>query len=519
MKIVSVEEMKAIESAADANGLSYAAMMKNAGEGIGKWVHANTLPGRAQFALGLVGSGNNGGDALVALTYLLSKGWQATAFLVRPRQAADELVVFFQQAGGKLIDRETDPEFSLLSTSLQSAAVLIDGILGTGTRLPLLGSVSDVLQIITSKLADLGQRPQVIAVDCPSGVDCDSGEAALETLHADHTLTMAAAKMGLLDFPAFGYTGELHLIDIGISETEGLLGAVKRQVIDEDFVRHALPKRRMDAHKGDFGTALLIVGSEQYTGAALLAGRAAYRVGAGVVTLGVVEQVRTAIAGHLPEATWMVLPDHNGYLSNEAVELAVSGIELADVLLIGCGWGMQSATQQFLHSLLIDVPDHTHPLVVDADGLKLLARIAGWQSHLPAGSVLTPHPGEMAVLSGMKTDEVQADRLHLAEHYAHAWNQVVVLKGALTVIASPDGQTGLIPLATPALARAGTGDVLAGMITGLMAQGVNAYQAACSAAYLHGMAGIAAAEVTGNTASVLAGDIIDCLPGQISRIK
>ncbi|MBN2257466.1 MAG: NAD(P)H-hydrate dehydratase [Anaerolineaceae bacterium] len=519
MKIVSVEEMKSIEADADAHGLSYAALMRNAGEGIGKWVHAHHYSERNPVVLGLVGSGNNGGDTLVALTYLLANGWQASVFLVRGRQADDVLLSDFLKAGGKLIQSEEDPEYSQLSATLLAASVLLDGILGTGMHLPLDPSIGQVLKFISTKLSSLTQRPQIIAVDCPSGVDCDSGEVATETLHADHTLTLAAAKPGLLTFPAFKFVGILSSIDIGLSDTEGMLGSVRRQVIDEAFLSRALPEREMDAHKGDFGTALLVVGSEQYTGAALLAGRAAYRVGAGVVNLGVVEQVRAAIAGQLPEATWIVLPDHYGYLANEAAEFLYSVIQRADVLLIGCGWGMQETTMQFLRALLSSTPDNLPPLVVDADGLKMLMRIAGWQSQLPQGSVLTPHPGEMAVLTGMTVDEVQADRFELAEHYAHAWNQVVVLKGALTIIAGPNGQTGLIPMATPALARAGTGDVLAGMIAGLMAQGVDAYQASCSAAYLHGMAGMAAAQLMGNTASVLANDIIDCLPAQVSMIK
>jgi len=519
MKLVSVEEMKAIEAAANASGLSYAAMMKNAGEGVGQWVDNHPEQGREQSALGLIGSGNNGGDTLVALTFLSSKGWQATGYLVRPRQVDDPLITGFVQAGGVVIQLDDDPGYTKLSDLLKGVSVLLDGILGTGTRLPLDPPIAGVLNFVDKHLIACHSKPLVVAVDCPSGVDCDSGAAATETIHADVTLTMAAAKLGMFAFPAYEYVGTVVPVDIGISDSEGQLGAIKRQVIDDEFVRLTLPERRMNAHKGDFGTALLLVGSEQYTGAALLAGEAAYRVGAGLVTLGVVKQVRAAIAGQLPEVTWIVLPDADGYLAAEAAGIVLGNIERANVLLVGCGWGVQEETHEFLHELLPGCVSRFPPMVVDADGLKLLARIGAWQSALPVGSVLTPHPGEMAILTGMTSAEVQEDRLGLAERSAQAWNQVVVLKGALTVVAAPDGQSAILPFATPALARAGTGDVLAGMIAGLMAQGVGGFTAACAGAYLHGKTGIAAAEDVGNTASVLAGDLLVYLPGEISRIK
>jgi hydroxyethylthiazole kinase-like uncharacterized protein yjeF len=519
MKLVSVEEMKSIEAAANADGLSYATMMKNAGEGTGQWVEFHSEQNRDHSILGLIGSGNNGGDALVALSYLLKKGWQATGYFIRPRPDDDPLVSEFKQSGGVLLELDGDPGYKRLALALQGSSILLDGVMGTGTRLPLEPEIAGALRFISNHLTVNMVKPMVIAVDCPSGVDCVSGAAADETINADVTLTMAAAKIGMYAFPAYKYVGRIIPIDIGVPDSVGLLGEVKRWIIDDEFVRHALPERKLDAHKGDFGTALLLVGSQQYTGAALLAGKAAYLVGAGLVTLGVVEAVHAAIAGHLPEATWLVLPDEGGYFSAEAGGIDLDGMKRASVLLVGCGWGIRDQTHKFLHELLTGNTDRLPAMVVDADGLKLLARIGAWQSQLPAGSVLTPHLGEMAILTGMTSAEVQEDRLDLAERSAHAWNQVVVLKGALTVVASPDGHSAIIPIATPALARAGTGDVLAGMISGLMAQGIDGFTAACMGAYLHGMAGITAAQKVGNTASILAGDLLINLPDVISKIN
>jgi hydroxyethylthiazole kinase-like uncharacterized protein yjeF len=237
-----------------------------------------------------------------------------------------------------------------------------------------------------------------------------------------------------------------------------------------------------------------------------------------VVTLGVVEQVYQAIAGHLPEATWIVLPDEEGYVVSSAAEIVLQRLSGVDALLVGCGWGLREETLHFIRRILSDGVVQLPPLVVDADALRLLSRVAGWQAELPVGSVLTPHPGEMACLTGMTVDEVQEDRIGVAERFSQAWNTVVGLKGALTVVAEPSGGTAIIPMATPALARAGTGDILAGMITGLIAQGLDGYRAACAAAYLHGLCGQAAEEAIGNTASILAGDILEFLPQQISRI-
>ena len=431
MKIVTIQEMKDIEAAADAGGLSYAELMRHAGEGVGKWILAHAQPEGGRTALGLIGSGNNGGDTLVALTFLAANGWEAVAYLVRPRPADDPLIVELMKAGGKLLNALEDPKRTALAGALDAAAVWLDGILGTGTRLPLDPAITEVLRFTGDHLAKRIKPPVVVAVDCPSGVDCDSGEAADETLTADFTLTMAAAKLGLFTFPAFKYAGQVLPISIGIPDNEGLLGAIKRQVIDDEFIKGVLPERRLDAHKGDFGTALLLVGSQQYTGAALLSGRAAYRVGTGVVTLGVVEPVYSAIAGHLPEATWMVLPDIDGYVAARAADIVLQGLEKVDALLVGCGWGLREETHQFMRLLLSGDIKPLPPMVVDADALRLLSRVAGWQSQLPGGSVLTPHPGEMAALTGMTIDEVQEDRLGLAERSAQAWNQVVVLKGAL----------------------------------------------------------------------------------------
>jgi NAD(P)H-hydrate epimerase len=306
------------------------------------------------------------------------------------------------------------------------------------------------------------------------------------------------------------------------------------------MVRQLLPERPPEAHKGTFGTALVVAGSVNYTGAALLAGKAAYRVGAGLVTLAVPESLQAALAGHFPEATWLPLPEEMGVIAGEAAQVVWDNLERPTALLIGPGFGLEEPTRRVLARLLDrTAPPHRSqigfirtergadtqellqlpPLVIDADGLKLLAKLPDWAEKLPGVAVLTPHPGEMAILSGLEVAEIQADRLGVAERFAGQWDHVVVLKGAYTVIASPDGRSRVIPVATAALARAGTGDVLAGLIAGLRAQGVEAYEAASAGCWIHAQCGLVAKRKTGSTASVLAGDVLEAVSPVMASLE
>jgi ADP-dependent NAD(P)H-hydrate dehydratase / NAD(P)H-hydrate epimerase len=535
-KLVSVGEMQTIESQADAAGLSYAQMMENAGRALAEQVHEVYFQnGNAAFAL--VGSGNNGGDALVALAYLAEWGWKTGACLVRARDAADSLVQRLIQKGGDVFSLEEDPGYKQLDTVLQVVDVLLDGVLGTGIRLPLKDELGQVLDHVKVVLAGMEEPPWIVAVDCPSGLDCNSGAIADQTLRAQMTVTMAAIKQGMLSLPAYEYLGELRLVGIGSLDGLPAWESVNRFVVDHVWVGEVLPHRPLDAHKGTFGTVLVVAGSLNYTGAALLAGQAAYRVGAGLVTLGVPESLHPALAGHFPEATWLLLPEEKGGIASPAANVIAGNLRRVSAVLLGPGFGLEKPTQEFLDRFLTRDPrlrrqigflppgsapqpsqSDLPPLVIDADGLKLLAKLPDWSERLPDLAVLTPHPGEMAILTGLSVEELQQNRASSASRYAREWKHVIVLKGAFTAIASPDGRCAFIPVASPALARAGTGDVLAGMIAGLRAQGVPAFEAAAAASWLHAQAGLRAAEFLGNSASVLAGDVLNSIADVISDL-
>lgn len=539
MKLVTVTQMQAIEKEADSSGLTYEMMMENAGQGLADVVLDLFVDEIEPEAVGLVGPGNNGGDTLVALTALALEGWKARAYLVKRKK--DALVKRFTDAGGEILGGKDG--FDQLAESIEVADVLLDGVLGTGIELPLKKDVAELLSEVNDILDSLEEdAPLVIAVDCPSGVDCDSGEAAEETIPADLTVTMAAVKQGLVKLPAFEYVGELEVVDIGLPDDLASMQSVTTEVAEADSVAALLPERPLESHKGTFGTALIAAGSVNYTGAAVLAGEAAYRVGAGLVTLAVPAPLHGALAGQFPEATWVLLPHEAGRVSENASDVLAKNFEHASALLIGPGFGTEATTKVFLENLLAgrsaqkkasarigfihqenspksESEAQIPPLVIDADGLKLLAQVKDWASKLPPLTILTPHPGEMSVLTGLSKEEIQENRQAVAAKYAQEWGHVVVLKGAFTLIAAPDGRLTLIPVASPALARAGTGDVLAGLIVGLRAQGLDAFDSAVAAAWIHAQAGLYAADDLGTAASVLAGDVLNSVSDVLSDLE
>jgi NAD(P)H-hydrate epimerase len=492
-----------------------------------------------QEVLGLVGPGNNGGDALVALSHLAADGWRTRAYLVKRKR--DALVERLEKAGGEIIVSSEDEEYASLSAFTQTATVLLDGVLGTGIKLPLKEDIADVLAEVQAILEEIDDRPFVVAIDCPSGMDCDTGEAAPECMQADLTVTMAAVKQGMLKMPAYKLIGNLEVVDIGLPDDLPALQDPTVEVAEEEMVAAMLPERPIDSHKGTFGTALIAAGSVNYTGAAMMAGKAAYRVGAGLVTLAVPAAVHAALAGQFPEATWVILPSETGVIARDAVEVLMKNWERATAMLIGPGFGTEETTREFVAQLFTgEAPNKKAAgrigfvpaeeakrqqktskwpgVVIDADGLRHLAKVKDWPKLLSGQAVLTPHPGEMAALTGLSVDEIQKDRQAIAVRFAQEWRHVVVLKGAFTVVASPDGHTVIIPVASPALARAGTGDVLAGAIVGLRAQGVEPFQAAVAGAWIHAQAGLYAADDLGTTASVLAGDLVDSISDVISDL-
>ncbi len=529
IKFVSVTEMREIEKEADQRGISYTQMMTSAGEELARVIDSEFSSVKNRGALGLIGPGNNGGDTLVALTRLAETGWITSAFLMTHRANNDPLIVRFQQAGGTIFIQQPGQEGNTLQRLILTHSVLIDGLLGTGIRLPLKSEAATLLSSIKKIILKDNPSIKIVAVDCPSGIDCDTGEAAPETIPAHLTVTMAAIKHGLLKFPAYALTGRLQVVDIGLSDHCAELDAwnvVKTFVPDQAYIHEYLPERSLDSHKGTFGTTLVSAGCTLYPGAAFLSGKSAYLIGTGLVTMAVPNTVYAILAGNFPEATWLPLPEEGGFVAAEAAEIILPTLSRASALLIGPGFGLQKTSQEYIARLFTRfIPSRSEnglssipPIIIDADALKLISQFDRWWEILPEKSILTPHPGEMAILTGLEKGEIQNNRLKVAQKYSSIWGHVVVLKGAFTVVANPDGLSAIIPVATPALARAGTGDVLAGLIAGLRAQGVAAFHAAVVGVWIHAQAGIKAANILGNTSSVLASDVLNAIPSVVSEV-
>jgi NAD(P)H-hydrate epimerase len=506
--------MKALEEEANSKGLSYSEMMQHAGEAIANVVHTRYfMADKRNKALGLIGSGNNGGDTLVALTSLQKRGWQTAAWLLKTREESDELIKAYQSIGGKLILMNQDHDCAQL-INLSAGSVVLDGILGTGFQLPLKPDVARILKVMGET-----ERHAVVAVDCPSGVDCQTGQAAMECLQADLTVCIASVKTGLLQYPAAGLTGELISVDIGLADNLKAWSHPRDEQLDEKAVRILLPERPKDAHKGTFGTAFIVAGSMNYVGAAFLAGKSAYRVGCGLVKMAVIDSVQNSITGHLPEAVWIRLPQQDGFISPTAVKIIFNNFDSDNAMLVGPGLGNHKNVTNFLELLVARLlKEKITSLVLDADALRQVTCISNWSECLPKQSILTPHPGEMAAMCGMDINDIQTSRVEIARIFAQKWGHVLVLKGAMTVIASPQGEISICPIATPALARAGTGDVLAGVITGFLAQGLLPIHAAKIGVWLHGQAGLIAEQEVGNQASILAGDVLAALPKAVNKL-
>lgn len=563
-KIVTTDEMRALEKATDKGGHSYADMMEMAGRAVA--MRAKTLLAGldAPRVVILVGPGNNGGDGLVAGRVLREEFPESTvnALLLKPRDAKkDPVYAAAEKAGVNIISAETDANssFRTLKKLIAEADVVIDALFGTSVRLPLEGDVVRLLNAANRALEarrkpaspsplttpaaaypnSASERPvTVIAVDLPTGLNPDTGELDKAALFADETVTFGAAKPGLLTFPGAEAVGLLHVADIGMPADLPELARAPL-LIDAHEVGARLPQRPRNSHKGTFGKTMIVAGSLNYTGAAYLAAAGAYRSGAGLVTVAAPQVIMPILASLLPEATWLLLPHDLGVLNEAAVKVLRPELDGYSALLLGPGFGREETTGEFLRELLspteerrpartigfsriVDQEDEAEekstplpPVVIDADGLNLLAEIEDWPTLLPPNSVLTPHPGEFGRLTGLETDEVQANRLDLAREKAAEWNAIVVLKGAFTAIAAPDGRLAVSPFASAALARAGTGDVLSGMIAGLIGQGVEPFDAALCAVWLHGAAGERAAALATTTAATVAGDLLEHLPHAI----
>jgi ADP-dependent NAD(P)H-hydrate dehydratase / NAD(P)H-hydrate epimerase len=490
MRLVTVREMRALEQQAMQAGTSEAELMERAGTAVAEAL-VSWLPRTAgRRVLVLTGRGNNGGDALIAARWLRDRhGARPLVYLAASREA--DPLLRWTEAGDVPVLVHSYETAGTLREWLAQADIVLDGLLGIGARLPVTGAIGEVLAAC-QEISPSGQRR--VAVDIPTGVQADTGQADDRAFRAHLTLATGPAKPGLFIAPGAEHAGRVRALDIGLAVDEESEESARVYRMGAPEVAALLPSRSDDSHKGTFGKLLIIAGSDRYVGAAYLTGAAAVRVGAGLVTLAVPAHAQMAIAGASPEMTFLPVPDDPaapGRITPAHLDMLGEAVTGYDAVAIGPGLGPAPETQRFVQ-LLVDrlaSDDKAPPLVIDADGLNALASADGWVSPETPRWVLTPHPGEMGRLTKTSAKEVQSDRLTVARIWAAKWRQVVVLKGAPSIVARPDGGAHLSVFANAALAIAGTGDVLTGAIAGLLAQGLEPYDAAVAGAYLHGLAG------------------------------
>jgi NAD(P)H-hydrate epimerase len=484
MKVVTGKAMQEIDRRAiEEFGIAGLTLMENAGRACADFITGRFAEGRGRRKAAVVaGKGNNGGDGYVIARLLGEMGWQVAIFVIASKdeitggarsnlnRLSSEVVKFCEEAGilGRYVGL------------FQEADVIVDALVGTGLKSPLRGAYAEAVEIINA-----AERP-VVAVDIPSGIDAADGRVLGVAVKADATVTFGLAKCGHVLFPGAERTGSLHIADIGIPP-EVTAGAVGPEYIDAATASTFLLPRGHSAHKGNFGHCLIVAGSTGKTGAAAMAANSAVRAGAGLVTLAVPATLNSILEMKTTEAMTMPLYDNGrGYLGEEArpvIEAALSG---KNAIAIGPGLGSDPGTARLVRDL---VAETNLPMVVDADGLNALSEDPSVLFAKKSSKViLTPHPGEMARLCGLSASDIEADRMGAAQKFAKTYQVYVVLKGAGTVIATPEGELAINGSGNPGMASGGMGDLLTGVLAALLAQGYPPFEACRLGVFIHGHA-------------------------------
>jgi hydroxyethylthiazole kinase-like uncharacterized protein yjeF len=492
MRVLSAAQMReADRRTIEDIGIPSLVLMENAGRQVVaaiEAVHGDLLEERVAV---LCGRGNNGGDGLVVARTLLQRGVDVAVFLIgvvaEVRGDARTNLEILGRLGLTVVEIADSEAWELHFSEVGDCSLIVDAIFGTGLNAPLSGLLETVIADVN------GSGIPVVAIDLPSGLSADSHEPIGDSIEAGMTVTLAAPKISLVLPPAETRAGDIVIADIGIPvEVIDQLEGARLELLTRASTRELIAPRAADSHKGDYGHVLIVAGSRGKTGAAHLAACAALRSGAGLVTVATPACCQATIAAMAPEYMTEPIPETIDGLDPTAAD---DVIELArDVVALGPGLGTARDTRAFIKALV----DHaTMPLVIDADGLNAFAdepdRLTGRDGR---DVIITPHPGEMARLVRMSSDEVQASRLEIARNFAVAHHLYVVLKGHRTLIATPDDKVFINPTGNAGMATGGTGDVLTGMIAGWLGQLLDAEAACKLAVYLHGMAGdLAEAEI------------------------
>ena len=477
--------MKDAEAYAIDQGITAVRLMENAGSASARFIRDQVSLAQTRCTI-VCGRGNNGGDGFVVTRRLLDTGADIAVILSGGMPRTREATEMYERLNGlnaTILDLGRDRKRCL--GIIKQSNVIVDAVLGTGFY----GAVDDSLAELFDTIN--GSGATVFSLDMPSGADADTGAIARVSVHANYTIAFAASKTGQFSYPAGGYCGKIKVVNIGIPE-EAFSGIKPIELLCTEMIKAWLPVREKDSNKGNFGRLLCLCGSLTMPGAACMASMAAARCGVGLVTLGVPKSIYQPLAAKLNEVIIRPLDETpEGSLSYKNLDIIIKMAERASAVVIGCGISRSIETEKLICELLINI---TCPVVLDADGINAICGHINLLRASKASFILTPHPGEMARLTGKTVAEIQADRIKTAQNFVSETGVTLVLKGVDTVIASPDGRVFINPTGNPGMARGGSGDILAGMIAGFAAQGLESAAAACCGAYIHGLAGDRCAE-------------------------
>ena len=513
MKLVTASMMRELDRRAIQDlGIPSLVLMENAGRTTYRILRREFPDLQGEVAV-LAGPGNNGGDGFVVARYLANAGLPVAVFLLGPRDRVSRdgrvNLEILAHLGVAVAEVLTEADLNPALHRLAKAGLIVDALLGTGLNSPVQGLMAALIEGVNHL------RAPVLAVDIPTGLSADTGKVLGVALRAEVTVTYGWPKLGQVLPPGRDYVGRLWQADIGIPPILAL--DLPLELAEAGEMRALLPPRPLGSHKGTFGHLLVLAGSQGKTGAAALAAEAALRAGAGLVTLGVPGSLNDILEVKLTEAMTLVLPEAAGAraLGVAALKPIVEFLDERFTLALGPGIGTHPETRELVQRLAQDLPQ---PMVIDADGLNNLAGATAGLKGAAGPRILTPHPGEMARLVGLTTPEVQARRLDLARETAARFGVTLVLKGAQTVVAAPDGRASLNTTGNPALASGGAGDVLTGFIGGFLAQGLAPWDAARLGVYLHGLAADYFVSRHGQR-GMIAGDLLAVLPQTLTEFS
>lgn len=512
MKIASAEQMREIDYAAIHDyGIPGVVLMENAGVEVAKQLETVFVNLQGKNICIFAGKGNNGGDGFVAARHLANQGAYVKVLLFADKDdikgEAQTNLDIIELMDIEVLFVKTVRDWDKVKLVAGLADCIIDALLGTGFKGELSPGILQAINIINS-LDKL-----IVAVDIPSGIYADTGQSAEAAVKADYTITFGLPKPGLMFYPGASCAGVLSVADIGIPANLLNNTGIQQNIITTSLVQKILPCRQPAVHKGDTGKVLIIAGSAGLTGAAVLTSLGALRAGAGLITLGIAASLQPVLAVKMTEVMTKALPEVTGALGTEAVKPIIELTAKADVLAIGPGLGLLEMTGEMVREVIKQV---NAPLVIDADALNALIDNTGILAGLNVPAVLTPHPGEMARLTGLNIEEVNKDRIKAARDAAKLWCSTVVLKGARTVVAFPDGEVYINTTGNAGMATGGMGDVLTGIIAAIIAQGASSKAAAIAGVYLHGLAGDVLAQ--SGQIGLAAGDVAQAIPAAIHGI-